>query len=41
MSWGGVTRRNVELFTVVAGARDVLDALHGIRAAAPKRLSRT
>jgi hypothetical protein len=32
----------VELFTVVPGAKDVLAALRGIRAAAaPKRLSRT
>jgi hypothetical protein len=42
VSWGAVTRRNVELFTVVAGAKDVVDALHGVRAGAgPKRLSRT
>jgi hypothetical protein len=43
VSWGAVTRRNVELFSVVASAMEVVPALHRIRAAAaaPKRLSRT
>jgi hypothetical protein len=43
VSWGAVTKRNVELFSVVPCAMEVVPALHRIRAgaAAPKRLSRT
>jgi uncharacterized protein (TIGR00730 family) len=43
VAWGAVTRRNVELFSVVESAPEVLDALHRFRAApaVPKRLSRT
>jgi hypothetical protein len=43
VQWGAVTRRNVELFSVVDSAPEVLDALRRVRAAAalPKRLSRT
>jgi hypothetical protein len=43
VSWGAVTRRNVELFSVVPSAMEVVPALHRIRAAAaaPKRLSCT
>jgi hypothetical protein len=43
VSFGAVTKRNVELFTVVDGAEEVVDALLHLRGAAPaqKRLSRT
>jgi len=43
VSFGAVTKRNVELFTVVDGAEEVVDALLRLRGAAPaqKRLSRT
>jgi uncharacterized protein (TIGR00730 family) len=43
VAWGAVTRRNVELFSVVPSAPEVVDALHRVRMAraVPKRLSRT
>ncbi|HEX9204771.1 MAG TPA: TIGR00730 family Rossman fold protein [Candidatus Deferrimicrobiaceae bacterium] len=43
VSWGAVTRRNVELFSVVPSAMEIVPALQRIRAtaAARKRLSRT